>query len=124
MRRRVRASRGRLRRYVAHALASLPPRFREAADNVSVVVENRPTKRDVAGRRARSRAPLLGLYRGVPLVERAGYHLVAPDVIAVFRQPLLRASRTRRELYQEVRITVLHEFGHYLGLPESALEHL
>lgn len=66
----------------------------------------------------------MGIYRGIPLTERSGYHLATPDVIALFRKPLLRVCRTRKEVFQEVRLTVLHEFGHYLGLPEEAVEHL
>src|SRR5215208_7181107 len=126
MRRRIRLSRGRIRRYVERALASLPPQFREAADNVMVAVENSPTAEDERGHEKRKRRdePLMGIYRGVPLSERAGYQLVAPDVIAIFRKPVLRVCRTRREAAEEVRLTVLHEFGHFLGLEEEQVEHL
>ncbi|HEU5317836.1 MAG TPA: metallopeptidase family protein [Chloroflexota bacterium] len=126
MRRRIRLSRGRIRRYVERALDSLPAQFREAADNVMVAVENRPTPEDERGheKRRRSAEPLMGIYRGVPLSERAGYQLVTPDVIAIFRKPILRLCRTRREAEEEVRLTVLHEFGHFLGLEEDQVEHL
>ena len=93
MRRRVRVSRGRIRRYVSRALDSLPPQFREAADNVMVVVENRPRSEDEQSTRLRPGEPLMGIYRGVPLSERAGYQLVTPDVIAIFRKPLLKIGR-------------------------------
>jgi predicted Zn-dependent protease with MMP-like domain len=124
MRRRVRVSRGRIRRYVSRALDSLPAQFREAADNVMVVVENRPRPADETTKRARSDEPLMGIYRGVPLSERAGYQLVTPDVIAIFRKPLLSLCRTHRQVEAEVRLTVLHEFGHFLGLTEEQVEHL
>ena len=124
MRRRVRVSRGRIRRYVSRALDSLPPQFREAADNVMVVVENRPRPEDETSKRSRSDEPLMGIYRGVPLSERAGYQLVTPDVIAIFRKPLLSLCRTHRQVEAEVRLTVLHEFGHFLGLTEEQVEHL
>jgi predicted Zn-dependent protease with MMP-like domain len=124
MRRRVRVSRGRIRRYVDRALDSLPAQFREAADNVMVVVENRPRPADETKKRGRSNEPLMGIYRGVPLSERAGYQLVTPDVIAIFRKPLLSLCRTRHEVEAEVRLTVLHEFGHFLGLTEEQVEHL
>src|SRR5687767_4191101 len=124
MRRRVRVSRGRIRRYVDRALDSLPAQFREAADNVMVIVENRPRPADETKKRARSDEPLMGIYRGVPLSERAGYQLVTPDVIAIFRKPLLSLCRTHHEEEAEVRLTVLHEFGHFLGLTEEQVEHL
>jgi predicted Zn-dependent protease with MMP-like domain len=114
-----------MRRYVARALAALPPHFRAAADNVVVVVETAPAAADYAGNGTTPGEPLFGIYRGVPLAQRAGdYQLAAPDVIAVFRRPLLRYCRSRRRLEEEIRRTVLHEFGHYFGLDEAAVEHL
>ena len=124
MRRRLRLSRGRIRRYVARALEGLPEQFREAADNVMVVVESHPTALDERDQRAGRDGPLMGIYRGVPLSERAGYQLVTPDVIAIFRKPLLRLCHSRRDVEEEVRLTVLHEFGHFLGLEEEQVEHL
>jgi predicted Zn-dependent protease with MMP-like domain len=122
---RLYASRGRFRRYVRRAIDSLPPRFRAAADNVMVVVEQRPRRDDYAASPDLGRRPLFGIYRGVPLSERTtGYQLATPDVIAIFRRPLLRHCRRRRRLWEEIRRTVLHEFGHYLGLDEGAVEHL
>jgi predicted Zn-dependent protease with MMP-like domain len=45
-------------------------------------------------------------------------------VIAVFRRPLLAACRSRRALREEIRLTVLHEVGHFFGLEEADVEHL
>lgn len=132
MRRRVRVSRGRIRRHVAETLAHLPVRFREAADNVVIVVETRPRRGDSRESRTHGAPhphriagePLLGVYRGIPLSERAGYQLVTPDVIAIFRKPLLALCRSRRQVRHQVRLTVLHEFGHFLGLTEERVAHL
>lgn len=123
MRRRLRLSRGRIRRYVTHALAHLPPQFREAADNVVVVIEERPQPADGVGDPENGQ-PLLGVYRGIPLSERASYQLVTPDVIAIFRRPLLSVCRNRHQVREEVRLTVLHEFGHFLGMTEEQVAHL
>jgi predicted Zn-dependent protease with MMP-like domain len=126
MRRRLQLSRGRIRRYVQRALDALPAEFRAVADNVHITVENSPRRGDYASRRdgEDAGAPLVGMYRGVPLGERAGYNVLAPDVIAIFRKPLLRIVGTRRQAEAEVRLTVLHEFGHFLGLSEEQVEHL
>jgi predicted Zn-dependent protease with MMP-like domain len=129
MRRRLRVSLGRFRRYVRRAMAALPPHFRSATDNVVVVVEAYPEAADYGSEAERAeraeRGPLFGVYRGVPLPLRpAAPNLSAPDVIAVFRRPLLAACRTRRRLKEEIRLTVLHEMGHYFGLEEAAVEHL
>ena len=128
MRRRIQLSRGRIRQYAGRALRALPDQYREAADNVLVVVENRPRRSDYKGSRGSpdrdDDSQLLGVYRGTPLTERAGYQLVTPDVIAIFRKPLLTMCRSRRDACAEVRLTVLHEFGHFLGLSESEVQHL
>src|SRR3954447_20669938 len=126
MSRRLAVSRGRFRRYVKRAVEDLPERFRGAADNLLVVVEPSPRPADYAHPRDdEGGGPLFGIYRGVPLAERAGGYLLAvPDVIAVFRRPLLRHCRHRAQLREEIRRTVVHEFGHYLGLDEAAVEHV
>jgi predicted Zn-dependent protease with MMP-like domain len=103
-------------------------------DNVDIVVEDEPTPQQAARNRARERAErpesdgedgLFGLYEGIPLTERGqGYSMVLPDKITIFRGPLERACRSRQELMREVRITVVHELGHHLGIGEERLEEL
>jgi predicted Zn-dependent protease with MMP-like domain len=126
MRRRIRIGRGRFRREVAKAVAQLPPRFRAATENVAVVVEERPRADDYDRRDdLDQRGGLFGVYRGLPLPERpSGYSLSLPDVIVVFRRPLLATCRTRRALRREIRLTILHELGHYFGLDEAQVDHL
>jgi predicted Zn-dependent protease with MMP-like domain len=46
-----------------------------------------------------------------------------PDVIAVFRGPINRVTRTRHEAMHEVRETVIHELGHYFGLDDDEMPH-
>ncbi len=128
MRRRLRVSRGRFRRYVRRAVQALPSHFQAAAHNIIIVVEPLPQAEDYdrSGMpEAQPAGPLFGVYRGVPLSQRpAGYGMATPDVIAVFRRPLLAVCRTRKALREEIRLTILHEVGHYFGLEESAVEHL
>jgi predicted Zn-dependent protease with MMP-like domain len=44
-----------------------------------------------------------------------------PDRITIYRQPILAASRTEVEAREEIRLTVLHEIGHYFGLGDDEL---
>ena len=110
---------------VEQALDSLPPAIAGHMANVAVVVADWPTR---AQRRDAGLAPgeeLLGLYEGTPLTERdAGYDLVAPDRITIFRRPLLAVSGSRDELEAEVRRTVLHELAHHFGIDDDRLEAL
>jgi len=65
---------------------------------------------------------LLGLYEGVPLVDRhADSLLVVPDRITLFRRPLQSLARTEVELRQRVRRTLIHELAHFFGRDEDEL---
>jgi predicted Zn-dependent protease with MMP-like domain len=99
---------------VGDALDSLPPALTAAFDNVLVVVEDEHD----------GEPDLLGLYEGVALTERDVYSGVLPDRITLFRLPLCAYARDRRHLVEQVRVTVVHEFGHHLGLDEQRLHEL
>jgi predicted Zn-dependent protease with MMP-like domain len=97
---------------VADALDGLPEGF--GFSNVVVVVEDEK----------RGQPHLLGLYEGVPLTERQHYTGALPDRITVFRLPLCRHSTDLDDLVQQVRVTVMHEFGHHVGMDEDRLHEL
>jgi predicted Zn-dependent protease with MMP-like domain len=102
---------------VEEALKEIPRQFRRLIDNVAVMVEDDPPP----GR------DLLGLYHGVPYKHRspgAGYGNTPPDVIVVYRRPIERICRTPDEIKEQVRLTVLHEVGHYFGLEERELREI
>ena len=67
---------------------------------------------------------LFGLYEGVPLPERGDMAGSLPDRIAIYRLPLQEEFPDPAELEEEIRITVLHELGHYFGLDEDRLAEL
>ena len=99
---------------VRAALDSLPPGIAAALRNVAVVVEDEnPDDPD-----------LYGLYEGVPLPERGDVGGSLPDRIAIYRRPLEVDFPDREDLRREIRITVLHELGHYFGLDEDRLTEL
>ncbi|HEX9467751.1 MAG TPA: metallopeptidase family protein [Acidimicrobiia bacterium] len=107
---------------VADALDSIPARLARAMENVAVVVEEWPTPEQAA----RQQGMLLGLYEGVPLTKRGpvSYQHVAPDHITVFRGSLCSIANDEAELARSVRITVLHEVGHYFGMTDDRLKEL
>jgi predicted Zn-dependent protease with MMP-like domain len=49
---------------------------------------------------------------------------VGPDQITIFRQPHLELGLDDNELVEEIRRTVLHEIGHYLGIDDARLHEL
>jgi predicted Zn-dependent protease with MMP-like domain len=100
--------------HVRAALDSLPPHVAAALKNVAVVVEDEnPADPD-----------LFGLYEGVPLPERGDMAGSLPDRISIYRLPLQEEFPDPAELEEEIRITVLHELGHYFGLDEDRLAEL
>lgn len=109
---------------VAEALDRLPPEFAELLSNLSIHVEESPddeTMEDV-GLDPRFDT-LFGLYTGVPLDERGGwYGNVLPDVIVLYRKPLLAAFHTRRGLIRQIQLTLLHEIGHHFGFSEEEMD--
>ena len=113
---------GRFARLVREALAELPPEFARRLDNVAVLIAERP---DPAKLRELGLGPdetLFGLYEGTPLGERGtSYHMVLPDRITIYREPILRSCTSTREMKQEVQLTVIHELGHHFGLSDDEL---
>ena len=100
--------------HVRAALDALPPHLAAALQNIAVVVEEEnPDDPD-----------LFGLYDGVPLTERGAEAPLQPDRIAIYRRPLTEDFTDPEELRDEIRITVLHELGHYFGIDEDRLEEL
>jgi predicted Zn-dependent protease with MMP-like domain len=109
-----------VRAETARVLDSLPSELREKAGEVTVLIADRPThiQADQVGD-----DDLLGLYEGVSLVDRhvTDSETVA-DQITLFRVPLMEMCRTLNELKEEIRITFIHELGHYFGFEEGDLE--
>lgn len=104
---------------VGEALDSLPKRFADLIDNVAVTIEDEPAEEDLDG--IDEDGELLGIYRGVSLVERMNEPPLLPDEIAIFRGPVSRVARSRDDAVQEIRDTVIHEIGHYFGLEDEDL---
>ena len=112
-------------RCLEEAIESLPEPVMRAANEVAILLEAYPS-RDLLADAAGDLAPdLLGLYTGTPLPERSTLDSGRPpDVIHLFRRNLEFLARTPEELREEIRVTLLHEIGHYLGMDEPDLERL
>ncbi len=107
------------------AMQLLPEPVARAAGEIAILVERYPTRRLLTGGSDALGPDLLGLYTGTPLPERSTLDSGRPpDVIHLFRRNLEFVARDAEELREEIRITLLHEVGHYLGMDEPDLERL
>jgi predicted Zn-dependent protease with MMP-like domain len=110
---------------VLEALAKLPAEFQEHLHNLDIAVKWRPSLAERREGGSRYGDTLFGLYLGVPLSERGAYYNMAlPDKIVIYQEAHERLCSSREEMIEEVRKTVLHELGHYLGINEERLEEL
>ncbi|NHM17049.1 Zn-dependent protease [Eggerthellaceae bacterium zg-887] len=116
-------------RIVEEAIAAVPKRFREAMENIVIVIEDEPTDDDFEAADSPESYggsfcddELLGLYDGISLPDRVDfYELDVPDVITVYKGPHERCFEDRDELVEEVGKTIVHEIGHYFGLDDDKL---
>jgi len=110
---------------VADALVSIPRRFRDAMQNIAIVVEDEPSRELLREMDIRPPNTLLGLYAGTPLTERHwGYGNTLPDRILIFQGPHERAANDEDDLVTAIAETLIHEIGHYFGMSEEEIEEI
>lgn len=112
---------------VQWAYSTLPAEVRDLPDFPGIQVVDEPPAevlKDVARQRHwTERRELLGLYSGVHRTERQHFQArIAPDLIFVFRGPILRCSKGN--LRAEVKQVVWHEVAHWLGHSEEEVADL
>jgi predicted Zn-dependent protease with MMP-like domain len=105
------------------ALAELPPRVAAALQNVTVSVLPLPAEEELQAAEPPLSPQILGMWRGTALTQKTVFDPWSelPGHIELYQKNLERACRTRDELVEQIRITVLHEVGHALGLDEEDL---
>ncbi|HTM00483.1 MAG TPA: metallopeptidase family protein [Candidatus Omnitrophota bacterium] len=104
-------------------LASLPEPIRNAVEEVPVVVQPKPTPA-MAEYAPHITPEILGLFVGTSLGDKVSAGSGYADVVLLFQKNLEHAGTTAEEVAEEIRITLLHEYGHYLGFDEDAIEDL
>jgi predicted Zn-dependent protease with MMP-like domain len=109
-------------RIVRQAIEGLPDQFKDALENIDIVIEDFPDPDELEEMDIDS--PLLGLYQGTPLPERELGEVDLPDKISLYKGEFERMGIRGKELVEEIRITVLHEIGHYFGLDDEAMEEM
>ncbi len=110
---------------VSGAIDKIPKLYYEKLANVAFVTEDEPSPQQREKLKLHCNQTLFGLYEGIPLTRRgAGYNLVLPDKITVFRLPILYASKDIKQATNLINKTVWHEVAHYYGLDHNQIHKL
>lgn len=110
---------------IAEALDELPQKYIRNLNNVAITYENDPTAAQRRQLKLRGSQTLYGLYEGIPQTTRgAGYSLVLPDKITLFKHPLAAGSVSLAELKANVKHTLWHEIAHHFGLGHGRIYEL
>ena len=100
------------------AVKGLPKFFKDKMQNVVIIVAGSPD-------RAQTRkfgSGLLGLYEGIPILDRGTYYSGAmPDKITLFQKNIEAQGSGREEIEKEVRHVVMHEIAHHFGITDEEL---
>jgi predicted Zn-dependent protease with MMP-like domain len=111
---------------VKKAIQRIPRDIRDHLDNMIITVLPKPSRRMLREAEMPQGETLLGLYQGIPLIDRFSVTAppLYPDTIFLFQRPLEEMCRTLEELEEEIEITVVHEVAHFLGIGEDRLAEL
>jgi predicted Zn-dependent protease with MMP-like domain len=132
----TRRERSRFDELMERAVEELPPPLRQLLEEVPVIVIDRPSSAMLRslGLDAASEddaMSLCGLHTGRSITERSVVDdAVIPEDIHLFREGILDLAGGFEQpggddlVYEQIRITLLHEIGHHFGLGEDDLERL
>ncbi len=111
-------------RLVDRAIAAIPDPYRQALREVAIVIEDAPSVEQLRENDLEPWDSMYGLYEGVPRTDYAADWATSPNRITLFRLPLEEDFEDPPELEEEVRMTVLHELAHHLGIDDDRLDEL
>ncbi|MGB0630500.1 MAG: metallopeptidase family protein [Alphaproteobacteria bacterium] len=107
------------------AFDSLPEEFRRLTADIVFRIDDFPdaaTERDMG---LQSPFDLMGLYSGIPIGEKETGMQTGPDMIFLYRRPLLDYwCETEEDLTHLVRHVLIHEIGHHFGLSDEDMERI
>lgn len=119
-----RVSRTEFEDMVRAGIEKVPAEVLDRMTNLSILVQQEPTRSQLSENGLSSNELLFGLYEGVPLTERGQSVPPLPDVITIFQKPNEQVVDNGNALAEQVETTVLHEVAHYFGFSDEELHEL
>ncbi len=108
---------------VEEALAGLPKKFKERLQNITVIVEENPSREVYIRLGGSPFSLILGQYHGIPYKYRGPFYgNVPPDVITIYQKPIEKICSTEEEIKKKVKEVVIHEIAHYFGFDDKELK--
>jgi len=104
---------------VKEGIDAIPKRFLEKLSNVEICIEEEPKSYQLDKVDRKKNSLILGLYEGIPQIDRGGYGQVLPDKITIFKKSIERIAKSKEEIKKTVRDTVWHEIAHHFGMNEA-----
>ena len=101
-------------------MEALPASLRDRLAGISVTFSGRPENDEIVEEGDEDN--LLGLFLGVALGEEGADSVLSPEIRLFVENIRDEVNGDEAEFRREVRTTLLHEIGHYLGLDEDGLE--
>jgi predicted Zn-dependent protease with MMP-like domain len=98
--------------------------FAAALEEVAIVIDDEPSPEQLRYGEPDGDDTLYGLYEGVARTEYGADWIQVPNRITLFRLPLEADFADPDDLADEVRITVIHELAHHLGIDDERLHDL
>ena len=107
----------------AKAYSRLPAHFRALCEDLVIRVEDFPTPEVVDAMGLASRYDLLGLFQGIGVPFRPGVTGIMPNMIWLYRRPILAYWNDRADSLTAIVTHVLvHEIGHHFGFSDANME--
>jgi predicted Zn-dependent protease with MMP-like domain len=105
------------------AFARLPDHFRERCDGLIIRVEDFPDDSVLDDLDADTPYDILGLYQGVSIAGRDAGPPLGPDMVFLYRRPILDYWADGEDTLGHIVTHVLvHEIGHHFGLSDPDME--
>jgi len=113
------------KKLVSRALDDLPKSVFERMENVAILIEKRPSEKQLREVGIKYGNLLLGLYQGIPKTQWGrGFGNILPDKITIFQEPIEFLGKTPEGILNILKNTIFHEILHHFGFDEKRIREL